>query len=103
MVSGLTVNYTDRASTKQNSRLIADSLKKIWSQVMEKFRLIGEFTKEILLLEFLKEKVFFFRVKNAMRGGLKMERRMARASRLAQDKWNKVGNGKMVCSTEKDL
>ena len=71
MVSGLTVNYTDRVRTKQNSRLIADSLRKIWSQAMEKLRLIGEFTKEILLLEFFKEKVFLFRVMNAMRGGLK--------------------------------
>jgi hypothetical protein len=53
---------------------------------MENLRLIWAFTQEILLLEFLKEKVFLFRVMNAMRGGLKGERRMARASRLAQDK-----------------
>lgn len=103
MVIGLTVNYTDRARTKQNSRLIADSLGKIWSQAMENLRLIWPFTQEILLLEFLKEKVFLFRVMNAMRGGLKGERRMARASRLAQDKWKKVGNGKMVCSTDRGL
>jgi hypothetical protein len=103
MAIGLTVNYTDRARTKQNSRLIADSLGKIWSQAMENLRLIWAFTQEILLLEFLKEKVFLFRAMNAMRGGLKGERKMAMAGRLAQDKRKKVGNGKMVCSTVRDL